>query len=178
MNSINQQQQEDNKDNLRSKEAVAKIKELAEASKTCFLCTDIKTGKAFAARPMSVQEVDEQGNVWFLSASDSHQNEQISADPHVQLLFQGSHYSDFLSLYGKATISKDKTRIKELWNPLAKNWFTEGEDDPRITVVKVAPEAGYYWDTKHGNIVSFAKSIAGAVTGQTMDDSVEGNLKV
>jgi general stress protein 26 len=178
MNSINEQQPEDNKNSLRSKEAVAKIKELADTSKTCFLCTDIKTGKAFAARPMSVQEVDEQGNVWFLSASDSHQNEHINADPHVQLLFQGGHYSDFLNLYGKATISKDKARIQQLWNPLAKNWFTEGENDPRITVVKVTPDSGYYWDTKHGNVVSFAKSIVGAATGKTMDDSVEGNLKV
>jgi general stress protein 26 len=178
MNSINDQQPEDNKENLYSREAVAKIKELADTSKTCFLCTDIKAGKPFAARPMSVQEVDEQGNVWFLSASDSHQNEHINTDPHVQLLFQGSHYSDFLSLFGKATISKDKARIKQLWNPMVKNWFTEGEDDPRITVVKVAPEGGYYWDTKHGNIVAFAKSIAGSITGQTMDDSIEGNLKV
>ena len=27
-------------------------------------------------------------------------------------------------------------------------WFTEGVRDPRITVIKVTPEDGYYWDTK------------------------------
>src|SRR5688572_16537103 len=99
MNSINQQQPEDNKQNLSKEEAAKKIKELADSSKTCFLCTDIKSGKAFATRPMAVQEVDEEGNIWFLSASDSHQNEHINADPHVQLLFKGSDYSEFLSLY-------------------------------------------------------------------------------
>ena len=26
--------------------------------------------------------------------------------------------------------------------------------DPRITVIKVTPSDGYYWDTKHGNAVA------------------------
>lgn len=178
MNSIDERQPEKNRQDLQNREAVAKLKELAGHSKTCFLCADIKTGKPFSARPMAIQEVDDQGTVWFLSASDSHQNQQISADPHVQLLFQGSDYSDFLSLYGTAIISRDKEKIKHLWSPLAKNWFTGGEDDPRITVVKVTPSEGYYWDTKHGSIVSFAKSIFGAAIGSTHDDSIQGSLKV
>ena len=178
MNSINEQQPEHNIANLSNEEAAKKIKELADASKTCFLCTDIKTGKAFATRPMAVQEVDDEGNIWFLSASDSHQNEHIGADPHVQLLFKGSDYSDFLSVYGSASISKDKEKIEKFWNPMIKTWFTEGKDDPRITVVKVEPIDGYYWDTKHGTIVSFAKQLIGAATGQTLDDSIEGKLSV
>ena len=177
MDSINKQQPEDNKKSLHGAEAVKKIKELAGSAHSCFFCTNITTGSAFATRPMSPQKIDDEGNLWFLSADDSHKNEQISADPHVQLLFQGSPHSDFMSLYGKATVSKDKQKIKELWEPLVKTWFTSGQDDPRITVVKVAPEEGYYWDTKHGTFVSFIKIIAGAVTGQTLDDSVEGKLK-
>lgn len=176
MDSINKQQPEDVKKNLSGDEAAKKIKELAEKAHSCFFCTDIKSGKPFATRPMSVQKIDDEGNIWFLSAADSHKNEELLADPHVQLLFQGSHYSDFLSLYGIATISKDKEKIKELWEPTVKNWFTEGQDDPRITVVKVTPEDGYYWDTKHGNMVAFAKTLIGTVTGKTMDDSVEGKI--
>ena len=49
---------------------------------------------------MSVQKVDEAGNFWFLSANDSHKNADIQTDNKVQLLFQGSDYSDFLSVYG------------------------------------------------------------------------------
>ncbi len=177
MDSINKQQPEENKKDLGGKEAAEKIKELAEKAQTCFFCTNITAGKQFATRPMSAQKVDEQGNIWFLSAVDSHKNAELTADPNVQLLFQGSQNSDFMSLYGKATISKDREKIKELWQPLVKVWFTEGIDDPRITVIKVAPEDGYYWDTKHGTMVAFAKMIAGAITGQTLDDSIEGKLK-
>ncbi|MBC7552506.1 MAG: pyridoxamine 5'-phosphate oxidase family protein [Taibaiella sp.] len=178
MDSINQQQQEENKKNLGGEEAAKKIKELAGNAQSCFFCTNIQTGKPFETRPMAVQQIDDEGNLWFLSADDSHKNEQLKSDPLVQLLFQGSHYSDFLSLSGKATISKDKGKIKELWEPTIKNWFTGGQDDPRITVIKVTPTDGYYWDTKHNMVVAFVKQMVGAAIGQTMDDSIEGTLKV
>ena len=127
---------------------------------------------------MSVQEVDDEGNLWFLSAKDSHKNEELLHDSYMQLLFQGSAHSDFLDIYGKATISDDKEKIKQLWEPLAKVWFTEGEDDPRISVIKVIPSQGYYRDNKHGNAIAFLKMTAGALIGKTLDDSVEGKLTV
>lgn len=175
MNSINKNQQEENRKDLNGTAAAKKIKELAE-KKTCFFGTGITTGKEVTVRPMAVQKVDEQGNLWFLSANDSHKNRDISHDSQVQLLFQGSSYSDFLSVYGKATISTDKSLIKELWTPIAKTWFTEGVDDPRITVIKVSAEAGYYWDNKHGNAIALLKIAAGAIVGKTFDDSIEGSI--
>jgi general stress protein 26 len=131
-----------------------------------------------AVRPMSVQKMDGQGNFWFLSSNDSHKNAEISQDNNVQLLFQGSAHSDFLSIYGTATISTDKELIKELWEPIIKTWFTGGVDDPRITAIKVETKGGYYWDNKHGNAIAFAKMVTGAIIGKTMDDSIEGELKV
>ncbi|MEO7675481.1 MAG: pyridoxamine 5'-phosphate oxidase family protein, partial [Verrucomicrobiota bacterium] len=62
--------------------------------------------------------------------------------------------------------------------PLLKTWFTEGVDDPRITVIRVAPSEGYYWDTKHGMAVAGVKMLIGAAIGKTLDDSMEGKLKV
>lgn len=177
MDSINQQQPEENHKDMQGAEAIAKIRELCE-KKSCFFCTNITTGKPFDTRPMHVQKVDEQGVFWFLSSSDSLKDKEIKQDHAVQLLFQGSSYSDFVNIYGTASVSKDKEKIKELWEPIYKTWFTEGEDDPRISVISITPEDGYYWDTKHGKLVSFVKQVAGAIMGKTLDDSIEGSLTV
>jgi general stress protein 26 len=176
MDSINQQQEEKNHQDLFGEEAGAKIKELAKEANTCFFCTAMNDGEPMHVRPMSIQKVDDDGNFWFLSAKDSHKNADIKSDQAVHLLFQGSKYSDFLSIYGTATISTDKEVIKELWEPVLKTWFTEGVDDPRITAVKVETKEGYYWDNKHGNAIAFAKTLIGAAIGKTMDDSIEGKL--
>ncbi|HMK03754.1 MAG TPA: pyridoxamine 5'-phosphate oxidase family protein [Ferruginibacter sp.] len=178
MDSINKNQQEDNYEDLAGDTAKKKIQELIKKNDTCFFCTRIHTNKSFVTRPMSVQKTDDEGNLWFLSAVDSNKNAEIKTNPAVQMLFRGSDHSDFLTLYGTASISKDKAMIKELWNPMVKAWFTGGVDDPGITVIKVAPSEGYYWDTKHGNVVAFVKTMIGAAIGKTMDDSVEGKINV
>lgn len=177
MDSINQQQQEENRENLQGADAIKRIKDMAEAASTCFFCTHIHTGEPFSTRPMAVLQVDDEGNLWFMSANDSKKNMELQDDIVVQLLFQGSTHTEFLNLYGTASISADKEKIKELWNPMVKTWFTEGQDDPRISVIKVQPEKGYYWDTKHGKIVALLKIAAGAIMGKTLDDSIEGKLR-
>ena len=177
MDSINKNQPEKNRENLLGTEAIEKIKLLAKKASSCFLCTNINGGN-FSTRPMSVEKVDDEGNFWFLSSSDSNKNKEISIDASVQLLFQGSAHSDFMSINGRAEISRDKNKIEELWEGIMKAWFTEGKDDPRITVIKVTPVDGYYWDTKHSAAVAFAKTAIGAMIGKTLDDSIEGKIIV
>ncbi len=178
MDSINKNQPEDNYEDLTGAEGLKKMKALIEkASSTCFFCTNMNNNN-FSTRPMAVQKTGDDGNLWFLSAIDSRKNGDIQQNPSVQLLFQGSPHSDFLSIYGTASISQDKAKIKELWEPIIKAWFTEGVDDPRITVIKVEPTEGYYWDTKHAQVVALFKRLVGAAVGKTLDDSVEGTIKL
>lgn len=178
MNSINQNQPEKNREDLHGPDAVRKIKELVKLAENCFFCTALASGADSSARPMNVRQVDDQGQLWFLSASDSHLVQELAADPQVRLYFQGSTHSDFLELTGRAAVSADRAKIKELWEPVLKTWFTEGIDDPRIRVIRVQPSAGYYWDTKHGGFVAGMKILLGAMIGKTLDDSIEGRLRV
>lgn len=178
MNSINANQPEDTHQDLLGSAAVSKIQELVKKAQTCFFCTAVATGGSSGARPMNVRQVDDEGNLWFLSADDSHTNAELGMDPEVKLYFQGSPHSDFMQLHGTATVSRDRQKIEELWEPLIKTWFTEGVDDPRITGIRVAPYEGYYWDTKHGSAVAGIKMLLGAMIGRTLDDSVEGKLEV
>ncbi len=176
MDSINQQQPEHNHEDLHGPEAVARLKELAEKAQTCFFCTERTVAGSIGTRPMSVQQVDDAGNLWFLSSDDSHKNAELTGDQSVTLYFQASAHADFLTLRGKAEVSRDQKKIKELWEPIVKTWFTEGETDPRITVIQVKPVDGYYWTTKHGKAIAGVKMLIGAAIGKTLDDSIEGRL--
>lgn len=178
MDSINKNQPEQNRDDLRGREAIEQIKAIVDKAESCFFCTSVPSHESEGARPMNVRQVDDDGNLWFLSASDSHKNREVALNPAVTLYFQGSPHSDFLVLNGRAEVSTNKAKIKELWHPIIGTWFTEGIDDPRITVIKVTPTYGYYWDTKHGNMVAGVKMLVGAMIGKTLDDSIEGTIKV
>ncbi len=163
--------------NLVSKEAIEKMKEIVKDQRICMFATQL-TEAPFSVCPMTAQEVSDDGHILFLSAADSDHNQKILLDPRVQLMFSKVSESEFMSVYGKATISKNKEKIDKIWDPLAKAWFPNGKDDSNLTVIEVFPEDAYYWDTKDGKIVSMIKIVASAMTGEQMDGGIEGHLKV
>lgn len=176
MDSINQQQAGRNRQDLRGAMAVQCLRDTVQESPNCFFCTHAGAGQPTDTRPMNVRQVDDEGNLWFLSASDSLKNEELAHDATVELFFQGADQSGFLHVTGHATVSRDRAKIEELWEPVLKTWFTGGVDDPRITVIKVTPNDGYYWDNQHGDLIAGIKILIGAATGKTLDDSIEGQV--
>ena len=162
---------------LFSNEAIDKIKEMAEDIKMCMFCTELSV-RPVPTRPMSVLEVDDQGNLWFLSSKNSNKNFEIKHDDDVQLIFAKNADAHFLSVFGKAVIYTDRSHVADIWVPVANTWFEEGKNDPNATVIKVEPQDAYYWDTKSGKMVSMLKWALGAVIGSSVDDnSLEGRLK-
>ena len=166
-------------ENLNHAEAIKKLKELSESAKFCMFCTDLET-LPITARPMGLRETDAEGNMWFLSSEESNKNFEIKEDNRVQLFFMNNGSSEYLSVYGKAFIYKDKNTIEEKWTPIANAWFKEGKEDPKVTVIRVTPDETYYWDTKVGKLVSFLSFAAAAITGTKTDnsDGVEGKLNI
>jgi general stress protein 26 len=156
-------------------EAMKKIKELADAADICLFTTNL-TKLPLSARPMSRQKIDDNGTMWFFSHKTSHKNEHIQQDNRVQLFFSNRNSSEYLSVFGIAEIIKDSAKAKELWSPIAKTWFNGGPDDPSLTIIKVIPQDGYYWDTKDGKLVTLLKIAAGAITGKEIDGSIEGKV--
>lgn len=163
--------------NLYKDDAVAKLKELVSSAGICMFTTALKD-LPLSARPMSTEEVDEEGNIWFLSRASSRKNAQISKDNEVQLFYSNKDNAEFLSIYGKASIIKDKEKAKQLLTPIAKNWFDEGVDDPELTILKVTPYEAYYWDTEHGKMIAMLRMLQGAFSGKQADDGVSGKISL
>ncbi len=164
------------KQDLQNQEAIKKIQELVEAANICLFATEL-TQVPLSVRPMSTSKVDDDGHIWFFSRKDSDKNEHILEDDQVQLLYSNNSSSEYLSLYGHAEIVRDRNKIEELWTPMAKAWFTEGKDDPSITLLKVTPQEGHYWDTKNGKVISLIKIAVSALTGKPSDIGVEGKVE-
>ena len=166
-------------ENLTHLDAIKKIKELSENAKICMFCTELET-LPINSRPMTLQETDAEGNLWFISSDTSNKNFEIKDDRRVQLFFMNNGDYQYLSVFGEASIYKDRTTIEEKWSPMAKAWFEDGKDDPTVSIICVEPSETYYWDTKAGKLVSLFNFVANAVTGNTTDnsDGVEGKAKI
>ena len=101
------------KENLFNTEAISKLKELSEKAKICMFITNLKNNPPFNSRPMSLQECDEEGNLWFVSSKESYKNMEIHVDNQVQLYFMNNGDYEYLSVLGKAFIYDDKSTIED-----------------------------------------------------------------
>ena len=167
------------KENLFSKDAIEKLKELSEKARTCMFVTNLDRKPPFNARPMSLQECDEEGNLWFISSKESHKNMEIERNNEVQLYFMNNGDYEYLSVLGNAFIYDDKHTIEDKWSVFANAWF-DGEEDPNVSIIRVEPRDVYYWDTKAGKFVSMMYFVSSILTGKKTDnkDGVEGKIKI
>jgi len=165
-------------ENLNNEDAIKKLKELAESARICMFCTNLDV-HPISSRPMSIEEIDDEGNIWFISSSHSNKNEEIKQDAHVQLFFSNTGASEYLSVYGQAYIYTDRATVEEKWTAVANAWF-ESKDDPEVTVIRVSPLETKYWDTKDGKMITLLKIATSTITGNNKHGvgGVEGELDI
>lgn len=128
---------------------------------------------------MSLQECDEEGNLWFISSKESNKNMEILQDNQVQLYFMNNGDYEYLSILGNAHIYDNKAMIDEKWSVFANAWF-DGKEDPNVSIIRVKPSEVYYWDTKSGKFISMLHFFGAIVSGKKSDnsDGVEGKITV
>lgn len=165
-------------ENLYSREAIDKLKSLVDKIDIGMVCTNVEGSNHPHAVPMSRQEVDEQGNIWLLFSSESDTYHNLQADSSITIIYSDVKDYNFLTVSGKAEISRDKARIEKYWNKMIEAWFEKGKEDPRIRVLKINTTDAYYWDNKTNNIVTFLKVAASAVTGEKLDIGRQGSLSL
>ena len=100
--------------NLSRQEANSKIKELAGKADTCLFITML-TKLPLTTRPMSTRDVDDDGCLWFFSRKDSNKNREIAIDNRVRLFYSNFPSSEYMCLYGKASVIADSKKAKEPW---------------------------------------------------------------
>lgn len=143
-----------------------RLVELIKDSKVAMMTTIHSNGQ-LTSRPMMAQQMDEQGQIWFFTSRESGKVDDLHKHPQVNISYSNVDDNQFVSIAGVARLVRDDAKIKELWNPLLKAWFPEGENDPDIALISVKPTIAEYWDTENSKLVQllgFAKAI---VTGQS-----------
>jgi general stress protein 26 len=138
---------------------------LADERFGMFTTTD-PTG-TLISRPMALQEVEFDGDLWFFAARDSRKVAHIAADPQVNVTVTSS--STWVSLTGQAAVVDDREKKRELWNSVVEAWFPDGPDDDGVVLLKVTGDSAEYWDSPGGRVASLLSFAKAKVTGQPYD---------
>jgi general stress protein 26 len=142
-----------------------KVWALMEKIGFCMLASH--DGEWIRSRPMSAYVRRDENAIYFLTDVDSAKDEEVAARPQVDLAFADTSGQSYVSLTGRASVSNDRERIRELFSTPAKAWWDDAED-PRIRVLKVTPHDAQYWDSP-GTIRSYIRMAAAAVSDARPD---------
>jgi general stress protein 26 len=146
---------------------IGKLKDMVEGIDFCMMTTI--DGGQLRSRPMSTQTAEFDKEVWFFTRDDSHKIEEIQKDNRVCLGYSDPDDSTYVSVSGRAEMTKDRAKMEELWSPILKAWFPDGLEDPHICLMKVSVEQAEYWEAASGKLVQLYGFVKALATGQEAD---------
>jgi len=146
-----------------TEDGVAKVAELVERASICMLTTMTADGRHLA-RPMALQEVEFDGDLWFFAASDSAKVDQVRSNPQVNVSFSNNKQSEWTSIAGAAEVIDDRGKAQQLWSPTLKAWFPDGLETPELILIKVHADGAEYWSGPSSKLVRLIGGIRAAVT--------------
>lgn len=156
----------------------SQVAELADKIKSVrfAMLTTIDEHQHLISRPMTKQDLDGEGNLWFFTSSTTDLSENIAVRPQVNVAFSEPDDHLYVSVSGRAERVLDPAKIKELWNAGAQAWFPNGPDDPQVLLIKVVPHAAEYWNSSGSGMVQLFKMAKAVLTGTTPDGGEHGKI--
>lgn len=153
----------------------ARLKELVEDIKIAMMTTADDDG-TLRSRPLQTLEFSDDGALWFFTAASSAKVAEAAADGwRVNLSYGNPAKYDFVSISGRATLSRDRERMKQLWSKWVEVFFPKGIDDPDLALLRVDVEKAEYWDAPGTAIGRLFSATRALVTGSK---DVGDNVKI
>lgn len=125
------------------------------------------------SRAMANQKRASGADLWFVCKDGTAKLADVSNDPHVNLSYYRDSNREWVSVSGLATISRDRAKIHELYQPDWKMWFDEAgdprhgtKDDPRMVLIGVTVHAAEFLEINKSKPVLLFELVKGWVTGE------------
>ncbi|GAB3526799.1 pyridoxamine 5'-phosphate oxidase family protein [Arthrobacter monumenti] len=147
-------------------EEVQKVVDLINDAKIAMVTTMDGTGK-LVSRPLAVQNVEADGDMWFFTHRDTSQVTHVQGNPTVNVSF--SQKGSWISVSGQGQVVEDRAKAKELWSAEVEAWFPDGPETPGLVFLRIDADSAGYWDTPGGAVTSAVQFIKSKTTGGKTD---------
>jgi general stress protein 26 len=147
-----------------------KVHDLIKKTRIAML-TSVDADGGLISKPMATQDVEFDGDVWFIAERDSAKVRNISARPQVNVAYSGG--SSWVSLSGTAAVVDDPAKLAELWNTFTDAWMEGGPENPNNVLIKVDADSAEYWDSPGSKVTQVLNLVKAKVTGERFEGDNE-----
>ena len=131
---------------------IAELGELIKGIRIAMLTTRSGEGR-LVSRPLTTRETTDDGVLYFLVSLDSKKVHELVAEPRVNLAYVDEAAMRYVSVDGRAEVTRDRAKIDELWNETFDSiYFPKGRADPDLAVLRVRAETAEAWTSSSTHI--------------------------
>jgi len=156
-------------------ESISKVTDIINDSHIGMFTTINEAG-ALVSRPLAVQEVKDDGDMWFFTSATTSQVAHIRANPAVNVSF--GKRTEWVSVAGTAEVVTDRQLIHDMWNQVVEAWFPDGPDTPEVVLLHVDSDSAEYWTSPGGTAATALQWIKSKVTNSRMSVGESGTVEL
>jgi general stress protein 26 len=121
------------------------------------------------ARPLEPRPDRDAGVIWFVTDVRGAKDDEIAAAPEVG--FVAIHAGDkaYLSISGRASVSRDRACAAAIWRKTDDVWWPDGPDDPNVRVLRLEPQRAELWDGPASAAAAAFEFAKARITGEKPD---------
>ena len=140
-----------------------RVWDIIESIGVCMLTT--QADGRVRARPVEPRPDRKSGLIFVLTDVLSAKQEEIETKPDIGLVFIDAKAKAYLSITARAYVTRDISKIEEVWRLTDRAWWPAGSTDPNICLLRIEPQTGELWDGPASTAVTVFEFGKALVTG-------------
>jgi general stress protein 26 len=96
-------------------------------------------------------------------------DDEIVRSPDVALVVIDAKDKAYLSITGRAEVTRDANLARRIWLKTDDVWWPDGPDDPNVRVIEIAPSLAELWDGPSSSMVAAYEMTKARLTGEKPD---------
>ncbi|MCD4852810.1 pyridoxamine 5'-phosphate oxidase family protein [Arthrobacter sp. AK01] len=160
---------------MAEEQGISKVVDIINDAKIGMLTTVNETG-ALVSRPLAVQDVKDDGDMWFFTGLGTSQVAHVRQDPRVNVSFGKN--TEWVSVAGTVEVVTDRQKIRELWNQVVEAWYPDGPETPEVCLLRVDSESAEYWTSPGGTAATVLQWIKSKVTHSRFSVGESGTVEL
>lgn len=152
---------------------ISKVTDIINGAKIGMVTTVNEQG-ALVSRPLAVQDVKDDGDMWFFTGLGTSQVAHVRNDPRVNVSFGKN--TEWVSVAGNAEVVTDRQIIRDMWNQTVEAWFPDGPETPEVCLLRVDSESAEYWTSPGGTAATVLQWVKSKVTHSRMRVGESGTV--
>jgi general stress protein 26 len=142
---------------------IARVWDILDDHSVGMLTTQFSGG--LRARPLDSRPDRDAGAIFFVTDVRGHKDDEIAAKPDVCFVVTVPSENVYLSITGRATVTRDPAKVREIWKKLDDVWWS-GPDDPNARLLKIEPMTAELWDGPSSKLVAAYEFAKARLTGE------------